>query len=206
MRFTVWIAVLATAIAIPTVASAQGSAHTFPRIGAYEIAGANRNVDPNYRETLAKHDIVIMGMWRGWNGVDAASGGTLSLRDVVVDIKRRAAAQGNNGLLLGKYTIYNESASSRQNMAQRDRFDKLSSEDGPGYARNNDWWVRNAAGENVSSWGGTWNTNVTEFVRRDANGDTWPEWAAKRDYENFFKPIPEFDIWFIDNLFYRPPT
>jgi hypothetical protein len=195
---------LAALLSLPSVVTAQSSDHSFPRIGAYEIAGASRATDPAYREALSKHDLIILGLWRNWTGVDSSSNTTLTIRDVVVDIKRRAAANGNNGILVGKYTIYNENFSTRQNAAQRDRFDKLSSERGPGYRTNNDWWLRDANGQNTSSFEGTWNTNLTEYVTRDGNGDTWSEWAARRDYDEFFRPVPEFDIWFIDNWFYRP--
>ena len=204
MKLVGRVMMMTATLGLPMFAIAQSPEHVFPRIGAYEIAGAARMADPGYREALAKHDLVIVGLWRDWSGVDPVSGASLGIRDVVVDIKRRAATSGNNDILLGKYTIYNENYSSRQNAAQRDRFDKLSAEVGPGYRVNNDWWARDANGENTSSFTGTWNTNVTEFVNRDSNGDTWSEWAAKRDYEVFFQPVPEFDIWFIDNWFYQP--
>ena len=45
---------------------------------------------------------------------------------------------------------------------------------------------------------------MTEFVKRDANGDTYPEWVVRRDYDLFFRDVPEFDMWFFDNWFYRP--
>ena len=87
-----------------------------------------------------------------------------------------------------------------------DKCMKLSSETGPGYRTNNDWWARKANGDPVGSYPGNWNTNITEHVQRDANGDTWPEWAVTRDYEIFFRDIPELDIWYFDNWFYRPRT
>jgi hypothetical protein len=204
MKLFGWVTILAALIGLPEIASSQSPGHTFPRIGAYEIAGASRSSDPAYRDALAKHDIVIMGLWRNWSGQDTVTGAPLNIRDVVVDIKRRAANKGNGSILLGKYTIYNESYDTRRNAAQRDRFDKLSSETGPGYRTNNDWWARNASGTNTSSFPGTWHTNVTDFVKRDRDGYTWTEWATLRDYNEFFKPVPEFDIWFIDNWFFQP--
>jgi hypothetical protein len=177
---------------------------TYPRIGAYEIGGSKMTADPDYRQALSKHDIVILGMWRNWRGTDAVTGEVLTIRDVVVDIKRRAAADNNRKMLIGKYTILMESSSDPGNSASTDKWNKLSSEVGPGLSINNDWWARNKNGENTSSFRNNWNTNVTEHVQRDANGDTWPEWAARRDYEVFFRDIPELDVWYIDNWFYKP--
>jgi hypothetical protein len=204
MKLVGRVMMMVVTLGLPLSAVAQSPEHTFPRIGAYEIAGAARVSDPAYREALAKHDLIILGLWRSWSGIDTVSNAPLTIRDIVVDIKGRAARDGNSGILVGKYAVYNENYSTRQNAAQRDRFDKLSSEAGPGYRVNNDWWARDASAENTMSFTGTWNTNVTRFVKRDSNGDTWSEWAAKRDYEVFFQPVPEFDIWFIDNWFYQP--
>lgn len=189
----------------PALANGKALKSTFPRLGAIEIAGTNDTVRPEYRTALAKHDVVILGMWRGWSGVDTETNERLDMRDVVVDIKSRAAQRGNGGILIGKYTIFMESGSnSTPGSASYDRWTKLHDETGPGYASNNDWWARNSAGENVGSYPGNWNTNVTEYVQRDSNGDTWPEWAVARDYDVYFKDVPELDIWYIDNWFYRP--
>lgn len=197
-------AALCLALISPSLVSGQTLKSTYPRIGAYEIAGTKETVKPAYRQTMAKHDIVILGMWRGWSGQDAETNAQLDMRDVVVDIKRRAAQMGNNSILIGKYTMYMESGSDPgEGVSSSERFQKLSSEVGPGYRTNNDWWARNSLGQNTSSYRGNWNTNITEFVTRDSNGDTWPEWAAKYDYENFFRNVPELDVWFIDNWFYR---
>jgi hypothetical protein len=196
-------ALLIISLAVPGMAAGQALKDTYPRIGAYEIGGSKKIGNAEYREALAKYDIAILGMWRGWNGVDSATGESMNIRDVVVDIKRRAA-RNNHTILLGKYTIINENHSTANDGATRDRWDKLHSETGPGYPRNNDWWARDRNGENTTSFQGTWNTNLTEYVKRDANGDTWAEWAVTRDYKEFFKNIPEFDIWFFDNWFYQP--
>jgi hypothetical protein len=188
---------------IPVIGFSQEFKATFPRIGAYEIASAQRVVEPEFRQALSKHDIVILGMWRNWSGTGTVTNTPLTMRDVVVDIKRRSAAAGKN-IILGKYTVYNESFSSRSNGASRDRWDKLSSESGPGYPVNNDWWARDKDGQVLTSFESTWSTNVTDYVKRDANGFTWPEWAATRDYNEFFRDIPEFDMLFIDNWFHQP--
>lgn len=182
-------------------AHAQTFKETYPRLANFSIRYSPDLADPQFRQRLARYDIAVLGMWRGYTAVDQASGETLGVRDVVVDIKNRARSIGNSDILVGKYTIFNESSSNPNDGATRDRFDKLRSETGPGYPRNNDWFARDRNGENLSSWPGTWLTNLTSFVRRDANGDTYPEWAVRRDYNTFFRDTPELDIWFFDNWF-----
>jgi len=198
------IALLILAAFMSGPATSQEFKSTYPRLGAIEIGSWREALNPEYRQVLAKHDIMILGMWRNWSGTDVATGEQYGIRDIVVDIKRRAASMGNDGILVGKYTSFNEVYNDPDNSANADRREKLNSEVGPGYPHNNDWWARDKNGINTSSWPTTWNTNVTEYVARDSNGDTWPEWAVTRDYELFFNDIPEFDIWFIDNWFYRP--
>jgi hypothetical protein len=184
--------------------SAQSFKETFPRIAGVEIGSAFNISHPNYRQSLAKHDILVLGMWKGWSANDDVTGERLNIRDVVVDIKRRAASIGNNGIIIGKYTNFNESSSDQGNSASSDKWIKLHSEVGPGYPRNNDWYARDGNGEHVDGFPGNWLTNVTEYVQRDVNGDTYPEWAVRRDFEEFFRDIPEFDMWYIDNWLYRP--
>ena len=182
----------------------QSFKDTYPRIARFESRNSNKLGHPEFRQRLAGHDILILGMWRGFSVTDEVTGERLRIRDVVVDIKNRAQSIGNRGILVGKYTTFNESGDSGDNSATRDKWDKLHSEIGPGYPQNNDWYERDKNGENTSSWPGSWLTNVTEFVQRDANGDTYPEWAVRRDYEEFFRNTPELDLWFFDNWFYRP--
>lgn len=189
---------------LPCIGSAAEFKQTFPRIAGIEIASSRKVTNPDYREALARHDLLILGMWRGWSLPDDVTGEYLSIRDVVVDIKRRAASRGNNGILVGKYTVFNESSNRSENAASSPKWKKLHGEQGPGYPANNDWWARTRDGENVGGYSGNWLVNVTEHVRRDENGYTWPEWVVGFDYEQFFGPIPELDIWYFDNWFYRP--
>jgi len=198
------LSVACAAVVFPSLAGAQQFKDTFPRIGAYEIGSGLKISHPDYRQNLAKNDILIVGLWREWALNDDITGELLSIRDVVVDIKRRAAAMGNDGIKIANYTIINESSSNPDNTATRKNWDKLHSEIGPGYPVNNDWYARTSVGEHTSSWAGTWHANVTEHVQRDRNGDTYPEWAVQTNYEDFFRDIPEFDMWFVDNWFYRP--
>jgi len=188
---------------LPAVISAAEYKQTFPRIAGIEIGSSRLVTHPDYREALSKHDLLILGMWRGWKKPDDVTGELLTIRDVVVDIKNRAA-RDNHRVLVGKYTVFNESSNDVSNTASTPKWDKLHSETGPGYRTDNDWWARTRKGEHTSSYRGNWLANVTEYVQRDANGDTWPEWAVSFDYEQYFRDIPELDIWYFDNWFYRP--
>ena len=185
-------------------AHGQSFKDTYPRIARVEFKNSNDFGHPEFRQRLAAHDILILGTWKGFSVVDEVTGERLRLRDIVIDLKARAGSIGNSEILVGKYTAFNESSDSPDNGATRDKWDKLHSETGPGYPRNNDWYARDKNGENTSSWPGSWLVNVTSFVQRDANGDTYPEWAVRRDYNEFFRDIPELDLWFFDNWFYRP--
>ena len=189
---------------VPSLAYSQQFKETFPRIGAYEISGGLKMSDPSYRQALARNDILIVGLWRRWAAPDSVTGEWLEMRDVVVDIKRRASDLGNPGIQIANYTKFNEVSNNPDNTSAVEKRQKLESEVGPGYPVNNDWYARARNGDYTSSWRGTWHTNVTEYVQRDQNGDTYPEWAVDTDYEVFFRDIPEFDMWFIDNWFYRP--
>jgi hypothetical protein len=192
------------ALLLSSSAHAQSLKETFPRVANFSNKYSLDYGDPDFRQRLAKYDIAVLGMWKGYARADHVTGEMLGVRDVVVDIKRRARLMGNDNILVGKYTSINETLSDPNGGAKQDRFDKITSETGPGYPRNNDWFARDKNGENLSSWPGTWLTNLTDFVQRDANGDTYPEWAARRDFNLFFRDTPELDIWFYDNWFYRP--
>ena len=185
-------------------AQGQSFKETYPRIARFDMRNSNDLGDPEFRQRLARHDILVLGTWRGFSVTDNVTGERLRLRDVVVDIKNRAQSIGNRGILVGKYTNINESGNNPDNSASRDKWDKLHSETGPGYPRNNDWYARDKNGEHTGTWPGSWLTNVTDFVQRDANGDTYSEWVVRRDYDLFFRDTPELDLWFFDNWFYRP--
>jgi len=192
------------ALLLGTTAQAQSLKEDYPRIARIEFKNSNKLGYPEFRQRLAQEDILILGTWKGFSVMDEESGERLRLRDIVVDIKNRARSIGNSEILVGKYTAFNESSDDPNNGATGDKWDKLHSEVGPGYPRNNDWYARDKNGEHTSSWPGSWLTNVTEFVQPDANGDTWSEWVVRRDYELFFRDIPELDLWFFDNWFYKP--
>jgi hypothetical protein len=138
-------------------------------------------------------------MWRNYSISDTQTGEVLRIPDVVADVRARAERNGNPGILIAKYTVFNEAPSTDQNAAKRDLWDKLHSESGPG----GDWWARSADGGHASTWPNTWLTNITRFVTPDAGGLTWPQWKVARDHNLFFSG-GAFDAIFFDNWFYRP--
>lgn len=160
---------------------------TYPRLMGMNI-GAKNYQDRRYQEELSRLDIVILGFYPGWS---SQSG--VSVRDTVRAIKKR-----NPRILVGQYSILDEAYDNLdRNLADKDKYFKLNKEK---------WWLRNAAGRKVQ-WTdrfNSWMVNVTEWAKPDDNGRRYPQWVAERDYEIYFEPVPEFDIWFLDNVNYRP--
>ena len=183
-------------LCLPIVVGAQLK-ETYPKIGMMEIGGNRRESNPDYRQTQSKADILILGMWHKFRVNDDVSGISMGVGDVVRDIKRRADAV-NHPILIAKYTNFMESTGEGESAT------KIESEVGP---RGSDWWVYDAdTGERVSTFKNNYNINITDHTTPDENGDRYPEWKAVKYYENFYRDIPELNLWFIDNWFYRPRT
>jgi hypothetical protein len=80
----------------------------------------------------------------------------------------------------------------------------LNSEKGPNGI--GDWWAYDAAGQHTDWASGdfnSWDTNLTLFTTPDANGDRWPQWKAKSDYQKLIQTAG-FDWWYTDNNFWKP--
>jgi hypothetical protein len=174
---------------LPVVAAAAlfagpVSAHEgFPRLMGMNI-GEKHYDDPAYQKQLARLDIVILGFYRGWGDGRSEE----PIRDVVRNLKRL-----NPALLVGQYTLLNEAIDDSADTAENDKQVKL---------RSQDWWLKKADGGRVQ-WTNeyrAWDINLTEWTRPDDNGERYPEWLARRDYRVYFKPVPEFDIWYFDNV------
>mgnify|MGYP001827011249 FL=1 len=56
------------------MAEAQTFKDTYPKLAHIPIRYSKDYGDPDYRQRLAKFDIVILGMWRGFVTRDLASG------------------------------------------------------------------------------------------------------------------------------------
>ena len=168
-------------------AAAAAPAQEFPRLMGMNI-GAKHYDDPLYQEQLARLDVVILNFYRGWNPHGYAATPAAAMREVVRSLKAQ-----NPRLLVGQYTVMNETNDDPRDVATRDLREKLHAEG---------WWLRNAAGRRVQ-WTGryaNWETNFTPWAKPDALGRRWPEWLAERNHAVFFKDVPEFDLVYLDNV------
>ncbi|HVU23024.1 MAG TPA: putative glycoside hydrolase [Opitutus sp.] len=171
---------------------------TFPRLAGINF-GAKNYEDTTYEANLAKLDLIILGFYKGWTH------GT-TIRTVVQNIKAL-----HPGILVGNYTLMeSELNPATSSDADYDIYTKLNGGVGPtgngGTWTPNDWWAHNTSGGLLNHSGYTAQklVNITEFTTPDSAGQRFPQWFAQRSYDAFFSPVPEFDVWFIDNVFYRP--
>jgi hypothetical protein len=159
----------------------------FPRLLGMNIA---REVqDEEYRRQMARLDVVIIGFFPGWN--------KLKTDDPIGDAVRSIQAS-NLSILVGNYTILSEANADIPKYAMfKDKAFKLAKEN---------WWLKNAEDQKVQ-WTGrydAWETNFSDWAKPDFNGDRYPQWLAKRDYRLFFEPVPQFGIWYFDNVGAQP--
>jgi hypothetical protein len=162
------------------------AADTFPRLMGMNIGEKHYHM-PYYQQDLAKLDILILGFYKGW---EPRKGYTHAA--AVRDIQAR-----NPRLLIGQYTVLNEARDVPNDNAMAEVVAKL------GW---NGWWLRDANGERVQ-WSrqySAWETNFTQWAKPDANGERYPQWSMRRNYEAFFRDVPEMRIWYTDNVMHRP--
>ncbi len=164
---------------------------TFPKLAAYMIGSPQGYDNAAYQAQVARYDLLITSFYKGWvkNGK--------SPRQAVREIKAL-----NPNILIANYTLLESQSSDANNTAARDIYDKLFAEKGPNGT--GDWWARTTAGALVSIFSGKNCANITGYVTPDNNGDRFPQWYAKREQAVMFEPIPEFDAWFADDVFYKP--
>ena len=175
------------ALVLGAQAAPPGAREGYPKLMGMNI-GAKNYHDPKYNADLSRLDVAILGFHPGWRG---DRGGEVIGRTV------RQIVARNPSILLGQYTILNESSDDLvRTAASRDRIDKLNDED---------WWLRGADGAKTA-WTqqySAFDINFTEWSRADRNGDRYPQWLARRDFQRFFEPVPEFRIWYLDNVMAR---
>lgn len=147
--------------------------------------GAKHYDDPTYQRQLARLDTVILGFYPGWRGDTDGS----KIRKAVVAMKTL-----NPSLKVGQYTILNENTDDPSKTANDDIIAKLNT---------TNWWLRDAVTGAKLQWTaeyGAYDINFTLWAAPDANGDRYPQWLARRNYETYFARVPEFDIWYFDNV------
>ena len=159
----------------------------YPKLFGMNI-GAKNYDSPEYQAALSRLDVVILAFYPGWKKDRDGS----EMRRVVQSLKRL-----NPSIASGQYTVLIEAGEDgKDGKANSDRADKLSRED---------WWLRRTDGSKVQ-WTpryGNWDVNITDWTRADASGERYPQWLAKRDAGLFFDRVPDFDIWYFDNVMQR---
>ncbi|HWA86450.1 MAG TPA: Ig-like domain-containing protein [Opitutus sp.] len=161
----------------------------FPKLAGVNY-GAKNYQDPAYQADLAKLDFVLLGFYRGWAHPN--------IRTAVQQIK---ALHPN--MLIGQYTIQeSEYLTSDPNSSEYDINVELDSGVGPNGI--GDWWAYDQTGARTFESSSQPEVNITAFVQPDSAGLRFPQWLAQRSYNAYFAPVPEFDVWFVDNIFYRP--
>ena len=174
-----------------SVVAAGLDQHSYPRIIGMNISRPSYYDTLEYQVQLSKPAIVILGFYEGWG----RGRNWLRERDVVLNLKR-----ANPTLLVGQYTILNEWKATGDSLNARPGLSKKLDEE--------NWWLRDSKRfkKQWTSQYRAWDINITEWSKLDHSGDRYPEWLAKKDYETFFQPVPEFDIWYFDNALSRPPV
>lgn len=170
------------------------SSGDFPRLGGMLIGSPQNYDEAAYQQQIAKLDMAVLGMYPGWNR------GGKTMAKAVSEIKAK-----NASIKLANYTIMTE-VNNTSDPATAAWRTKLSAEKGPN--GKGDWWAYNSSGQHTDWSGGSysaWDTNVTLQTTVDTNGDKWPQWKAKHDYQTLYQGNG-FDFWYSDNNFWKPRT
>ncbi|MCU7878588.1 MAG: putative glycoside hydrolase family 15 protein [Candidatus Thiodiazotropha sp. (ex Lucinoma borealis)] len=173
-----------TLMASRNLAEASGD-NEYPRLIGMNI-GKKHYHDSTYQQELAKLDIVVLGFYRSWGGE------AMAMRQVVKNLKKL-----NPGILVGQYSVMNELRDIANDKAKEDIRKKVNDAN---------WWLRNQKGERVQ-WTAKYNASEVNFMalaKPDAKGKRYPQWLAERDYHVYHQTVPEFDIWYTDNVMHRP--
>ncbi len=178
----------------------------FPRIGGMNISGRPGTGEKNYNDSayqqdLAKLDLAIIGFYDGWNYTGSGRTAGQAQAQVVANIKAM-----NPNLVLGNYTIMpNISDSSAYASVRAALSNGVGPGGNPNSPVNNDWWARTSNGDQTTfESSATFVTNITSHVTPAPNGDRFPQWMAKSRKAAFFDAVPDYDLWYSDNAFYRP--
>jgi hypothetical protein len=174
---------LATAAAVAGGVPKQ----TFPRLAGYQIGATpfDGYEDPAYHRQMAKLDLVVIGSSQE------------SANDTAAAIRKLSP----NTILL-KYTSL-QSISSTWPGYWEEKRQKAAAERGPNQSNAHDWYARDYQGRHVSNFPNNWTVNITRYVKPDANGDRYPEWAAKLDYRWWIKNS-QWDGVYEDSVNWRP--
>jgi hypothetical protein len=183
---------LLTAAATLAVASSWPAASlaftkpAFPRIGGINIGEPRNYGDPAYQANLARQTLTILNYYPG-----------MPLGGQTIDSVVRAIKDKNPNALVFLYVNSNELQYSAA--AWKDYQSKLDSMK---------WWLysdKNMTNKVQSSFGaGYYIINNTLFTPKDSNGDNAIDWITKFYVNNYYKPNPSIDGFFMDNVFWKP--
>lgn len=160
---------------------------TFPKLGGYQIGKTpfKGYDDPAYHREMAKLDLVVIGSSQAFANDTAA-----------------AVRRLNPDVILLKYTSLQSISSTFPGYWEQKR-QKAFAEKGPNQRNAHDWWARDYSGKHVSNFPNNWTVNITRYVQPDANGDRYPEWAAKLDYDWWVK-YDQWDGVYEDSVNWQP--
>ena len=114
--------------------------------------GAKNYDDTNYQKQIAKLDAVVLGFYKGWNGDKSGE----KIRPVLQNIKAI-----NPDILLGQYTVLNETYNDPNDTATIDKREKIINEN---------WWLRDKNGQ-MLQWTtdySAWEINITQWAKPDS--------------------------------------
>lgn len=161
----------------------------YPRLAGLQMGKSRFETgvaDTTYQQQMSKLDIVVLG------------GAGKDMNDYAAAIKKR-----NPRIIILKYVNIAEVHYRSQMPYVTRQIEKLDSEIGPNRTNASDWWLRDANGEQIEIWPGTYRTNLSEWVKPDSSGMRWPEWRARHDHNHWLSD-PVWDGIHSDAVNFRP--
>ncbi len=189
LRTTIRKLSLTVAAAAALAVCAAASAFTkppFPRIGGIQIGSPFNYNDATYQASLAKEDVMILGMYPG-----LLPGGQ-PVNTAVQAIKAK-----NPNALIFLYTS-SDSKSPTIGGAWATYIAKMNSMK---------WWLysdKSLLQVVASFFAGDTTINNTLFTPKDSDGNTSIDWITKYYVTTYYKPNPAIDGFFMDNTFSKP--
>lgn len=162
----------------------------FPRLAGVNIGAPFNYDDPTYQTSLSKLHFSILGMWPGFRP------GGLPMETIVRQIKQR-----NPKSLVFLYVNNNELGDREVKGAAWDTYRaKMESMN---------WWLypQGTSGTVVPSTYGSGNyriINNTLNTPADSTGKRSVEWITHFFVDNYYRPNPSIDGFFMDNVFWKP--
>lgn len=160
----------------------------FPRLGGVQNGSPFNYNDSSYQQQLARLDMTVLGMYPGLKP------GGMTMNQVVNKIKSI-----NPNTLVFLYVNANELGNSSITGhtwdAVRNKMNSMN------------WWLRTSGRSGsivASSYGDNYQSiNTTSFVPSDSSGNDAMEWMTRYFVDNYYKPNPSIDGFFMDNVFWK---